>query len=86
MKAVGRYIIIKKENKTTQKTEGGLILGENDREDIRYREAVVVSVGSEVKFIENNDKIYYDRHAGFKIDSDKENLHVIKDMDVVVVL
>ena len=44
MRAVGKYIIIEKDNKTTKKTNGGLILDESNREDIRYRKAIVLSL------------------------------------------
>ena len=36
MKAVGYYLIVEKEKQGTQKTNGGLLLAENAREDIRY--------------------------------------------------
>ena len=86
MKAVGRNLIIQKieENITTSK--GGLLLSKNDRSDIRYIEALVVSVGEEVKGVKKDDKIFYDRHAGHLIELIDEKNHVIKDQDVVVVL
>ena len=58
---------------------------ENQREDIRYIQALVVSVGDEVSGVKNNDNIFYDRHAGHKIEFDKETYHVIKAQDVVIV-
>ena len=67
-------------------TKGGLLLAENHREDIRYVEATVVSTGSEFDRIKKNDVIYYDRHAGHKIELDRETYHVIKNSDVVFVL
>ncbi len=86
MKAIGRNLIIQKieENITTSK--GGLLLSKNDRSDIRYIEALVVSVGEEVKGVNKDDKIFYDRHAGHLIELINEKYHVIKDQDVVVVL
>jgi co-chaperonin GroES (HSP10) len=71
MKAVGKYIIIQSQEEHTVKTKGGLILGENQREDIRYREG---------------DKIYFDKHAGFKVEIDNTLYTVIKEFDVVIVL
>ena len=52
MKAVGRNLIIEKIKEGTTKTKGGLLLAENQREDIRYVEANVVSVGSDVSGID----------------------------------
>ena len=36
--------------------------------------------------INKDDVIYYDRHAGHKIELDRETYHVIKAQDVVFVL
>jgi len=86
MKAIGRNIIIKKLKEGITETKGGLLLAENHREDIRYVEATVISTGSECDGIKKNDVVYYDRHAGHKIEIDKETFHVIKTGDVVFVL
>ena len=86
MKAIGRNLIIQKTKEGTTKTKGGLLLAENQREDIRYVEATVVSVGSDIVGMKENDKIFFDRHAGHKIEINKQTFHVIKAQDVVVVL
>ena len=86
MKAIGRNLIIEKIKEGTTKTKGGLLLAENQREDIRYIEANVISVGSEITGIKTNDKIFFDRHAGHKIEIDKKSYHVIKAQDIVVAL
>ena len=86
MKAIGRNLIINKAKKGTTKTEGGLLLAESQRDDIRYVQATVVSSGDEVAGVKPNDVIYFDRHAGHKIEVDKESYHVIKSGDIVVVL
>jgi chaperonin GroES len=86
MKAIGKNLIIKKQKEGTTKTKGGLLLAEAHREDIRYVEAILVSVGDEVVGLSEGDSIYFDRHAGHKIEVDKEIYHVIKVQDVVVVL
>tara|TARA_Y100000385_G_C12778719_1_gene502536 strand:+ start:241 stop:501 length:261 start_codon:yes stop_codon:yes gene_type:complete len=86
MKAIGRNLIIQKLKEGTTKTKGGLLLAENQREDIRYVEATIVSVGNDIVGIKEKDKIFFDRHAGHKIEIKKEIYHVIKAQDVVVVL
>jgi co-chaperonin GroES (HSP10) len=86
MKAIGRNLIIKKEKQGTSETKGGLLLTENQREDLRYNKAKVISVGSEVIGVEKNDNIYYDKHAGHGVEINKEVLQVIKLQDVVIVL
>ena len=86
MKAVGRNLIIQKTKEGTTKTKGGLLLAETHRDDIRYVEAIVVSVGEEIKGVNENSKIFFDRHAGHKIEIEKNIYHVIKSQDVVVVV
>lgn len=86
MKAIGKNLIIQKVKEGTTSTKGGLMLAENQREDIRYIEAFVLSIGDEVVGVKNDDKIFYDRHAGHKIEIDKDIYFVIKLTDVVVVL
>ena len=86
MKAIGRNLIIKKTKEGTTKTKGGLLLAETHRDDIRYVKAKVVSIGEEIKGIDEGSEIFYDRHAGHKIEIDKQPYHVIKAQDVVVVL
>jgi|TARA_R110002020_G_scaffold329919_1_gene545637 co-chaperonin GroES (HSP10) len=86
MKAIGRNLIIEKIKEGTTKTEGGLLLAENQREDIRYIEAKIISVGADIVGVKENDNIFYDRHAGHKIEIEKKSYHVIKAQDIVVVL
>ncbi len=86
MKAVGKCLIIEKIKEGTTKTKGGLLLAENQREDIRYIQAKVLSIGDEVVGVKEGDLIFYDRHAGHKIEIDKDIYHLIRLGDVVVVL
>jgi co-chaperonin GroES (HSP10) len=86
MKAIGKNIVIEtiKENGTT--TKGGLLLAESHREDIRYRKGKVIETGTDVVGVQNEDNIYYDRHAGFKIEIKNKIYTVIKENDVVIVV
>ena len=86
MKAVGRNLIIQKIEKGITKTDGGLLLSKNDKEDIRYVEADIISIGEGVEGLKENDKIFYDKHAGHQIEIENKIYHVIKVQDVVVVL
>jgi len=86
MKAVGRNLIIQKIEQGTTRTEGGLLLSKNVKEDIRYIEADIISIGEGVEGLKENDKIFYDRHAGHQIEIENKIYHVIKVQDVVVVL
>ena len=86
MKAIGRNIIIKKTKEGTTKTKGGLLLAETHRYDIRYVQDTFVSSGDEIDALKEGSVILYDKHAGHKIEVEKETYHVIKVADVVVVL
>jgi co-chaperonin GroES (HSP10) len=86
MKAIGRYIVIEPKKETDVTTKGGLILANSQREDVRYREAKVITVGNDVKGIKKGNEIYYDKAAGFNIELKKETYKVIKEIDVVIIL
>ena len=86
MKAIGKYIVIDPVKESQVKTKGGLILTEDNREDVRYREGKVITIGTDVIGVESGDQIYYDRHAGFGIELDQEQFKVIKEQDIVIVL
>jgi chaperonin GroES len=86
MKAIGVNLVIQKVKEGTTATKGGLLLAESHREDIRYIEAKVIQVGDQVVGVKQGDSIFYDRHAGHKIEVDKETYQVIKLGDVVIVL
>jgi co-chaperonin GroES (HSP10) len=84
MKAVNNYIIIDL-IKNEPKKVGGLILTDEVNEDNRYLKAKVVSVGNLVEGINENDVVYYDRHAGHGIQHKDKFYGVIKQMDVVLI-
>ena len=84
MKAVNHYLIIDI-IKDEPKKVGGLILTEEVDEDNRYLKAKVISTGNIVEGINENDIIYYDKHAGHGIQCKDKFYHVIKQMDVVLI-
>ena len=84
MKAVNNYIVIDP-IKNEPKKVGGLILTDEINEDNRYLKAKVVSVGNLVEGINENDFVYYDKHAGHGIQHKDKFYGVIKQMDVVLI-
>ena len=86
MKGVGNYLVIEEVKQKPTKTKGGLLLTDKIKEDIRYKQGVVKSVGSLVQGVKANDNIYYDKHAGFNVEIDENIFLVIKQQDVVIVL
>ena len=84
MKAINRYIVVKN-IKTGPKKLAGLIVTDDTDVDNRYIKAKIISCGNLVEGLENEDTIYYDKHAGHDI-SWKDTLYrVIQDRDVVLV-
>ena len=71
---------------TVKKTDGGLMLTGSQRVDIRYKEATVLYCGDDVKGIEEGKTIFYDKNASHRLEVGKEVFHVIRDIDVVVIL
>tara|TARA_R110000751_G_scaffold130043_1_gene232017 strand:+ start:1445 stop:1705 length:261 start_codon:yes stop_codon:yes gene_type:complete len=86
MKAIGRNLIVNMTKIGVSETKGGLLLGEKQREDIRYAEGTVLSVGSEVIGIKENDLIYFDKNNSHLILIKKELYNVVRMDHVVVVL
>ena len=84
MKAANNYIVIDP-IKNEPKKVGGLILTDEINEDNRYLKAKVVSVGNLVEGINENDVVYYDRHAGHGIQHKDKFYGVIKQLDVVLI-
>jgi co-chaperonin GroES (HSP10) len=84
MEAVGNYMIIEETEKATKITKGGLELTEKHREDIRYREAVIISSGPEL--FKRGQSILYDRVSGFPVEHDDKIYKVIQIRDVVALL
>ena len=84
MMAVNYYIIIDPIKEGPKKV-GGLVLTDEVNEDNRYLKAKVISIGSLVEGIKEDDIIYYDKHAGHGIQHKDKFYGVIKQMDVVLI-
>jgi co-chaperonin GroES (HSP10) len=86
MRAIGKYVVIKPIKESNVKTTGGLILAEKQREDIRYRQALVIEPGTDVLEVDAGDEIYYDKSSGFSIELKNKEYKVIKENDIVVII
>ena len=84
MKAVNHYLVIDPIKEGPKKV-GGLILTDEVNEDNRYLKAKVISIGNLVEGIQENDIIYYDKHAGHGIQHKDKFYGVIKQQDVVLI-
>jgi len=86
MKAIGKNIIVEIAKLGVSETKGGLFLAEKQREDIRYTEGTVLSVGNNVIGIKEKDVIYFDKNNTHQIEIKKEIYQVVNMTHVVVVL
>tara|TARA_R100000697_G_scaffold29591_3_gene39122 strand:+ start:399 stop:656 length:258 start_codon:yes stop_codon:yes gene_type:complete len=84
MKAINHYLVVEK-IKEEPSTVAGLIITENIDSDNRYIKANVVSTGNLVEGIKDNDKVYYDKHAGHSINYEGKHYYIIKSGDIVLV-
>ena len=84
MKAVNHYLVIEPIKEALKKV-GGLILTDEINEDNRYLKAKVISIGNLVEGINENDIVYYDKHAGHGIQHKDKFYGVIKQTDVVLI-
>ena len=84
MRAVNYYIIV--ENiKIPNKKVAGLFITDDLDTDNRYIKAKVIAIGNLVEGLQDNDIVYYDKHAGHGITWKDKLYHVIKSVDVVLV-
>ncbi len=86
MKAIGRNLLVNMTRVGVSETKGGLLLGEKQREDIRYTEGTVLSVGSDVVGINENDPIYFGKDTSRPILIGQELYNVVRMDHVGVVL
>ena len=84
MKTVNDYIIVDIQKEGPKKV-GGLLLTEDLDQDNRYIKAKIVSTGSLVEGLKDEDVIYYDKHAGHGITWVDTMYYVIRARDVVLV-
>jgi co-chaperonin GroES (HSP10) len=86
MRAIGNNLIVEMTKIGVSETKGGLFLAEKQREDIRYTEGTVLSVGSNIVGIKEKDVIYFDKNNTHQIEIKKEIYQVVNMTHVVVVL
>ena len=86
MKAIGKNIIVEISKLVVSETKGGLFLAEKQREDIRYAEGKVLSVGEDVVGIKEKDLIYFDKNNSHQILIKQELYNIVRMDSVVVVL
>jgi|TARA_B110000977_G_scaffold174091_1_gene227713 co-chaperonin GroES (HSP10) len=86
MQAIGKNLIVESFKLGVLETKGGLLLAEKQREDIRYAEGKILSVGSDIVGLKKDDVIYFDKNNSHQIEIEKEIYNVVHLNHVVVVL
>jgi co-chaperonin GroES (HSP10) len=85
MQPIGKYIVVKDVQESV-KTESGLILTGEDTNQLRYKRAYVIAVGTDVSVIDESDELYYDKAQSFTMLIDDAQYTIISERDVVVVI
>jgi co-chaperonin GroES (HSP10) len=85
MKVLNKFLIVQRVLDKTE-NKSGLIMTMEDKRELRYSKAVVVSVGGLVSGITDTNEIYFDKAAGHDVLIDDKRLTVIQEKDVVCVL
>lgn len=85
MIAINKYIIVERIIEE-MKTDSGLLLSGDDRDEFRYKKAKVVVPGTNVDTIKKDDIIYYDKSSGHTMVLEDKKYTIILERDVVVVL
>jgi hypothetical protein len=86
MEAIGKYVIVLPKKDILSKSEKGLLMDNKTREDIRYREAEIISIGMPILGLEPGTKILYDMVAGHMLEGVDKDYRLIKIDDIVVKL
>jgi len=84
MQPIGKYIVAVLTDGEV-KTDSGLILSGEDLNQFRYKRAVVVEAGTDVKDIKKGDKIYFDKGHSFTMIIKDTQYTILRESDVVVV-
>jgi len=85
MKPIAKYILVDPIEEQL-KTASGLMLSGTDADDMRYKKATVIKVGTDVSVINDGDVIYYDKRSGYSVLIEDRLVTIILERDVVVVL
>jgi co-chaperonin GroES (HSP10) len=88
MEAIGKYIVVKPIDQEQEMLySSGLLVAASDASKMRYKEAVVISSGSEVyDKIAKDCKISYDSVQGHDIKVGDDIFRVISEKDVILLL
>jgi chaperonin GroES len=92
IRPLGDHVIVKR-MKEEEKTKGGIIIPDNDKERPIEGEVLAVGSGKELKsgklrplLVKAGDKILFGKYAGTEIKFDGEETLVIEESDILAVI
>ena len=85
MKPINKYLLIQPVTEEI-KTDSGLLLSGEDKNQFRYKKANVIEASDLVETIKKGDEIYYDKAQAHEVVIADSSYVVIQERDVVVVL
>lgn len=85
MKAINKYLIVKRSNEETV-SSGGLLMSKAEEAEMRYQKGVVVTPGTLVEHIKEGDSVYFDKVHAFDLKLEGETVTIVQERDIVVVL
>jgi co-chaperonin GroES (HSP10) len=85
MRAINKYLIVKRSNEEAV-SSGGLLMSKAEEAEMRYQKGVVITPGTLVEYIKEGDKVYFDKVHAFDLKLDGETVTIVQEKDIVVVL
>lgn len=85
MRAINKYILIKRSNEETV-SSGGLLMSKAEEAEMRYQKGVVVTPGTLVEHIKEGDSVYFDKVHAFDLKLEGDTVTIVQERDIVVVL
>lgn len=85
MRAINKYLIVKKVKEETV-SSGGLLMSKAEEAEMRYQKGVVITPGTLVEHIKEGDRVYFDKVHAFDLKLYGETVTIVQEKDIVVVL
>ena len=85
MRAINKYLIVKRSNEETV-SSGGLLMSKAEEAEMRYQKGVVITPGTLVEHIKEGDKVYFDNVHAIDLYLEGETVTIVQEKDIVVVL
>jgi len=85
MRAINKYLIVKRSNEETV-SSGGLLMSRAEEAEMRYQKGVVITPGTLVEHIKEGDSVYFDKVHAFDLKLEGDTVTIVQEKDIVVVL